>query len=74
MRDTLANMQSKGMILIDCSLFIWNPWVPFYLFASMEPGTREPINLRGGFEILHIHLSILASKQTYIKPIFPNGG
>jgi len=42
MRDTLANMQSKGIILIDYSLFIWNPWAPFYLFASMEPGNQEP--------------------------------
>jgi len=33
MRDNVANMQSKGIILIDCSLFILPPW-------NQEPGTR----------------------------------
>jgi hypothetical protein len=41
MRDNVANMQSKGIILNGYSLFIWDPWDPFYLFASMEPGTRN---------------------------------
>jgi hypothetical protein len=33
MRDNMANMQSKGIILIDCSLFVFSQW-------NQEPGTR----------------------------------
>jgi hypothetical protein len=58
----MANMLSKGIILIGYSLFIWEPWLSFYLFASMEPGTRNRLT-SGGIKNILGGLGIIETKD-----------